>query len=314
MKDLDDRGYTQLFSNKEFFRELVTSFVHEAWVNDLDFSNCELVPGVFISKNYEKTFSDLMYKVKLRERDFYIVILVEFKSAPALFVTVQMLGYILDFYRHLIASEKEKGLRKLPPVFPIMLYNGEKPWTTSLDISDLIEGHEFLGDFALHFKCFPIIEYTFSEELLLQIGNIVSTLFLAEVHYDFEKLVAQLLALFERTEDKQAVSLFLNWLKQMAIHERIDESHYREFERIYHERTEVNMLENAIREEKKQIREQGWKDGLADGKSVGEVKGRLEVAKMMLQNGEPLEKIKLYTGLSEEQIREAQKELQALAN
>jgi len=78
------------------------------------------------------------------------------------------------------------------------------------------------------------------------------------------------------------------------------------------------MLENAIREEKKQIREQGWKDGLADGKSVGKmegrVEGRVEVAKMMLQNGEPLEKIKLYTGLSEEQIREAQKELQALAN
>ena len=114
MKDLDDRGYTQLFSNKAIFRELVTSFVHEAWVNDLDFSNCELVLGVFISKNYEKTFSDLMYKVKLRGRDFYIVILVEFKSAPALFVTVQMLGYILDFYRHLITSTKEKDLRKLP--------------------------------------------------------------------------------------------------------------------------------------------------------------------------------------------------------
>jgi len=74
------------------------------------------------------------------------------------------------------------------------------------------------------------------------------------------------------------------------------------------------MLENAIREGKKQIREQGWKDGLADGKSAGEVKGRVEVAKMMLQNGESLEKIKLYTGLSEEQIREAQKELQSLTN
>ncbi len=66
------------------------------------------------------------------------------------------------------------------------------------------------------------------------------------------------------------------------------------------------MLENAIREEKRKIREDGWKDG----KSVGKV----EVAKMMLQNGEPLEKIKLYTGLSEVQIHEAQKALQAQAN
>jgi len=296
VKDLDDRGYKWLFSNKEIFRELITSFVQEEWVKDLDFSNCELVPGAFVSENYEKTFSDLMYKVKLRERDFYIVVLLEFKSAPAPFVAVQVLGYILDFYRHLIAAEKE--LRKLPPVFPIMLYNGEKPWTTTLDISALIEGHEILGDFALHFKCFPIIEYAYAEELLLKIGNIVSTLFLAEVHYDFETLAKQLLALFERTEDKQAVSLFLNWLKQMAIYERIDESHYREFERIYHERTEVNMLENAIREEKRKIREQG----------------RADVAKIMLLNGESLEKVKLYTGLSEEQIQELQKELKIFHN
>jgi predicted transposase/invertase (TIGR01784 family) len=304
VKDIDDRGYTWLFSNKEIFRQLVTSFVEEEWVKDLDFSNCELVPGVFISPNYEKTFSDLMYKVKLRGRDFYIVILLEFKSAPAPFVAVQVLGYILDFYRHLIASEKD--LRKLPPVFPIMLYNGEKSWTTPLDISELIEGHEILGDFALHFKCFPIIEYTYAEELLLKIGNIVATLFLAEVHYDFDLLANQLLTLFDRTEDKQAISLFLNWLKQMAIYEKIDESHYREFERIYYERTEVNMLENAIRKEKKQIREQGW----VDGKSEGEKEGKLKVAKMMLQNGEPIEKIRLYTGLSDEQIRELQKELQ----
>ncbi len=296
MHDIDDRGYKRLFSNKEIFRQLVTSFVKEEWVKDLDFSSCELVPGAFVSKNYEKTFSDLMYKVKLRDRDFYIVILLEFKSAPALFVVVQVLGYIMDFYRHLIASEKD--LRKLPPVFPIMLYNGEKPWITPLDISELIEGHEILGNFALHFKCLPIIEYAYAEDLLLRIGNIVATLFLAEVHYDFEKLANQLLALFERTEDKQAISLFLNWLKQMAVYERIDESHYREFERIYYERTEVNMLENAIRAEKKQIRE--------DGKS----EGMLEVAKIMLQDGEPIEKIKRYTGLSEEQIRKLQKELQ----
>ena len=71
MHDIHDRGYTKLFSNKEIFRQLVTSFVHEEWVKDLDFTDCELVPGVFISPQYQKTFSDLIYKVKLRGRDLY---------------------------------------------------------------------------------------------------------------------------------------------------------------------------------------------------------------------------------------------------
>jgi hypothetical protein len=34
----------------------------------------------------QNTFTDRPYKVKLRSRDLYVVILLEFKSAPALFV------------------------------------------------------------------------------------------------------------------------------------------------------------------------------------------------------------------------------------
>ena len=60
------------------------------------------------------------------------------------------------------------------------------------------------------------------------------------------------------------------------------------------------MLENAIRKEKKQLHEQG------------ELMKGLEVAKIMLQDGEPIEKIKRYTGLSEEQIRKLQQELQSV--
>ncbi|MCL4706160.1 Rpn family recombination-promoting nuclease/putative transposase [bacterium] len=106
MDDIHDRGYKKLFSNREIFRQLITTFVHEPWVKDLDFSTCELVKDSFISKRYKKTFTDLLYKIKLRGRDFYIVILLEFKATPQRFVALQMLGYIVDFYRHLVDSQK----------------------------------------------------------------------------------------------------------------------------------------------------------------------------------------------------------------
>lgn len=106
MQEINDSGYKKLLSNKEIFRQLMTSFVHEKWVKDLDFSRCEVIKGSFVSRRDKKTFTDLLYKVKLRGRDLYVVILLEFKSAPAPFVAVQMAGYILDFYRHLIDSEK----------------------------------------------------------------------------------------------------------------------------------------------------------------------------------------------------------------
>lgn len=202
MKEVHDRGYKKLFSNREIFRQLVTSFVHEPWVKDLDFSKCELLKDSFISAKYESTFSDLIYRVKLRKRDFYIIILLEFKAVPYRFVAIQILGYILDFYRHLIDSQKR--LKKLPPVFPIMLYRGERRWTVPLNLSALIEGTDMLGKYALHFEYFPIFENAFSRKDLLKIGNIVSTLFLAEVHYDIELLERELLILFRRSRDKKS--------------------------------------------------------------------------------------------------------------
>ena len=259
-------------SNLEIFRQLLTSFVHEAWVKDLDFSTCELVKGSFVSPQYKRTFSDLIYKVKLRGRDLYIVILLEFKATLYRFVALQILGYIVDFYRHLV--ESQKGLKKLPPVFPIMIYNGERRWTTPVNLSTLIEGHELLGKYALHFKYFPIIENAFSKEDLLRIGNIVSTLFLAEAHYDLDLLERELLTLFEKSRDKRAVSLLLNWFKQLAVHGRIDKSDYKVLERTYHDPKEVNMLINAIKREKKQLYNLARVSELAKTKKHSYVKNR----------------------------------------
>jgi hypothetical protein len=40
--------------------------------------------------------------------------------------------------------DKERQLDYLPPVFPILLYNGDKPWNATDSIQNLIENHDFL--------------------------------------------------------------------------------------------------------------------------------------------------------------------------
>jgi predicted transposase/invertase (TIGR01784 family) len=162
----------------------------------------------------------------------------------------------------------------------------------------LIEGHELLGEYTLHFKYFPIIENSYNRQMLLQLGNIVSTLFLLEAHYEANLLQRAHMALFEKSQDKQAVSLFLNFVLRLYLHGRIDESDYKKLERVYQDRQEVSMLIEAIQKEKTQLRESGKKEG------------RLEVARMMLRSGEPIEKIKRYTGLSDVTIRKLQQKLQ----
>ena len=131
-----------------------------------------------------------------------------------------------------------------------MLYNGEAPWTAPVNLSALIEQNPPLGAYALDFQYFLIAENEYSQEALLKIRNIVSTLFLAESHYDLDLLEVELLNLFSTEVDREAMSLFLNWFRQLAAHGRIESIDYESLESIYLNEEEVKtMLVTALERE-----------------------------------------------------------------
>jgi len=228
MKSIHDRGYKKLFSNKVIFRQLLETFVAEDWIKDLDFDNCETLDKSFVSKHYIETESDIIYRIKLKDKDVYIFILMEFQSTVNRFMALRILNYITNFYMDYIESNKK--IKTLPPVFPILLYNGDRKWTAPTNISDLIDNNELLEKFSLDFSYFKIAENEFKKDELLKVRNIVSTLFLAESYYDIELLKEEFLAIFKMEEDRQAVSLFLNWFKQLSEHQKIEQSDYQNLE------------------------------------------------------------------------------------
>ena len=130
--NIHDSGYKRLrpdlsgtlFSNQTIFRQLLTTFVKEDWVDDLDFGSCQTIDKSFISQHYKETESDLLYKVGLKAREIYIYILIEFQSTVDDFMALRVLNYITNFYMDYLTSNK--GVKKLPAVFPIVLYRGGK--------------------------------------------------------------------------------------------------------------------------------------------------------------------------------------------
>ena len=76
-------------------------------------------------------------------------------------------------------------------------------------------------------------------------------------------------------------------------------------------RVEVkNMFLTEYNEEKvlEQERKEGIKEGIKEGRKEGRYERNLEMATDMLQDGEPLEKIKKYSKLSEPAIRKLAEE------
>jgi len=291
---IHDYGYKQLFSNVVIFRQLLETFVNEPWIKDLDFSTAETVERSFISTEYKETESDLIYRIRLKDQEVLIYLLLEFQSKVDKFISVRMLNYITSLYLSMIKSGQVTG--NLPPVYPILLYNGDPRWTAPEHIAELIDHHDLLGQFGIGFKYLKIIENEYSAEELLSIQNIVSTLFLAENHYALEDLGDELMNLFEK-EDRDAVSLFLNWFKMLAIDGRIDSRNYQAFEKIYTDKTEVRqMFANAISEKDKRL--------IAEGEAKGELEALRRTAKKMKVDGVPTDVISKYTGLPQKEIKE----------
>jgi predicted transposase/invertase (TIGR01784 family) len=306
---IHDKGYKKLFKNKSIFQQLLETFVPEAWIKELDFNTCESLDKSFISDHYKETASDIIYKVKRNRRNSFVVILMEFKSTVERFITLHLANYITNFYMDYV--ESTPNVKLLPPVFPILLYNGDKEWTAPTKISEVIDDSQLLGKYALNFEYFAIPINKYDREYLLKIKNVVSILFLAEAHYDAELLEQLFLEVFEREADKGPISLLLNWFVQLSKHGKIPEEDVDELERIYTSKEEVRqMLITALKKEKQEIFDQGKREGEREGKREGDYERQIMTAHKMISKGFEIALIAEITGLSEAEILKLKQDMQ----
>ena len=156
-----DEGYKSIFSHPEMVRDLLTGFVHEDWVDQLDMSTLEKVSSQFVSPELLKRDNDSLWRVRYGEDWIYVYLLLEFQSTPNDWMALRILSYICLLYQDLLKN-KDKNLTrngKLPPIFPIVLYNGDEKWNPDTNISALIDTIE--GDLS----CYqPSFRYVFLDE------------------------------------------------------------------------------------------------------------------------------------------------------
>ena len=283
MATIHDKGYKFLFSNRIIFRQLIESFVNQPWVKQLDFDRAERVDKSFIDEEYRERESDLIYRIPFGKEEIYVYILLEFQSTVDPLMALRVLNYVVSFYMELVRGQH---LKKLPRIFPIVLYNGDGRWTAATDIADLIESEPSLGEYGLHFRYFKLAENELSEEVLIEIDNIVSTLFLAENRYEMGKLLARLPDLFDREEDKQAVSLLVNWFRQMALHGRISLEDYAQMERVFRSKEEVErVLTTTFEDYYQKAREKGIEEGIERGIEKGAKTTQTKTVLAMAERG-----------------------------
>ena len=82
---------------------------------------------------------DLVWRVRFHdERWLYLVLHLEFQSTVDRAMAVRMLAYTTLLYQKLIGEGVLREHDALPPVLPIVIYNGRWRWNAAADASDLI--------------------------------------------------------------------------------------------------------------------------------------------------------------------------------
>jgi len=326
----NDGGYKRIFEEPRMVKDLLQGFVKQDWIEDLDFTAMEKQDTSHINDKLQRRFNDTVWKIKFKNRDenLYICIMLEFQSRPEKFMPVRLLSYVALFYERLIKNEKLLIGEKLPPILPIVLYNGKPRWRFDQDISSLIVPlSDDLKPFMPKMKFLLIDEGAYSDEQLTckqmkKAQNLVSSLFRLEKSVTTEAVMNTLEEMVKWLDHPEQSSLsrgLATWFNLVYKSKKSWMDKTPDFENLVEVKNMLSETVNKQYEDKfneghsqglSQGHSQGHSQGLSQGLSQGHSNGRVEgehikavnMAKTMKQNGEPMDKISKYTGLSISEI------------
>ena len=281
-----DVGYKKIFSNPKIVEELITSFVNESWVKDIDYTTLERIDKSFITEEFIERESDVIYRAHFKDKEVYIYLLLEFQSTVDRFMSLRILRYICEFYEYLV---KTKKVKILPAVFPVMLYNGDARWTAPEKLSDLID-KSISGEYIPEFRYYKIAENEITKETLVRIKNFVSALFYVEnsVPKDITKNSPVLWEMIQ-DEKPEVIGQFKSWLKHIL---KADDEIIEYIEKAQEGKT---MFATALKKHDEKLMQQGVSTT------------RIDVVKRMLAKDFAIEQIAELTGATVEEIKKIAK-------
>ena len=109
------------------------------WSDTLDFGSLNALPASYVSRDLHQRHSDLVWRIRFQdERWLYVVVVLEFRSTIDQRMAVRMLTYTGLLYERLIADGALRKNDKLPPMLPIVIYNGARRWNAPTELHELI--------------------------------------------------------------------------------------------------------------------------------------------------------------------------------
>ncbi|MBK5929076.1 Rpn family recombination-promoting nuclease/putative transposase [Halochromatium salexigens] len=275
-----DTGYKELFSHPEFVQQLIEGFAPPEIAALMDFSTLKNHSGNYITPLFEERFEDVVWSVHVHwqgvtER-LFLYLLIEFQSTVDPTMPLRMLHYVACFYQHLLKTKVTTPAQGLPPILPIVLYNGLERWQAAEDIDELVRPTPpaFLRAYQPHLRYHLIDEGRYTPEQLGLIDSPLSAVFGVEIasrkRASLQAAVDRLVRLIQADPNKTRLDrLITRWLKRhlQRLGAQID------LTQIHSLVEDKTMLAENLETWAQRERQEGRLEGRQEGEQIGMQKG-----------------------------------------
>ena len=218
---MHDAAYKDLFSQPRMVEDLLRGFAAPEWCDEIDFSTLEKLPAEYVSDDLRQRRSDVVWRVQSHNKTWlYLLVMLEFQSTVDPYMAVRTLVYTGLLYQDLIRRGVLDDDGRLPPMLPVVLYNGRPRWTAPVEVADLIApAGEALACFQPSQRYFLLDEGRLGEDHLPR-RNLVSALVALENSGSAESLSEVLAALSDwlrSPEDDELRRAFVGWIRQVVL-------------------------------------------------------------------------------------------------
>ena len=291
-----DRLVKRLLSNPKTAKEILSLYLPKEILALADLNHLSLQRDSFIDDEHRAFAVDLLFKTTFQKEEGYFWVLLEHQRNNDPWLPVRIFKYIAIIWDHLRKTSKTQ---KIPLVYPIIIYNGSRPYSHSLTLKDMITPAASQKIFEDFFKTpFCLIDLTIIEDETLRKNlqnHVKGIALLMTLKHIFDK---NLQTYFEHT----LVTAFKQLDQSNSRDELVDMLYYllnegiflnkERFWHILHK--EFNpATEGKVMTIAQELKAQGIEEGILkgrlegrlEGKLEGKLEAKLEVAQRMLANG-----------------------------
>jgi hypothetical protein len=272
-----DTLYHQLFSDPAMVVQLLRQFVAEPWLDELDLNAITRENAKFHADKGERREGDMIWRIPRRDGgETFLMLLLEFQSTQDHWMALRAMVYAGLLWQHLLREKRLPSDGRLPPIFPVVLYNGEARWAAPLNLRELVGLPERspLWQWQPEMRYHIIDEGGFDEAELAKRDGLLPLVFRLEGSLTSGQVLAltdAALAWFEANPTFMALRKVFVSLLRSAMEP------FTPGMRVPEELLEVrNMLAARAEAWKKQWFQEGHQEGHQEGRQEGLQEGRQE--------------------------------------